>query len=158
MADYEKNVSRNIHKHNAYRKAANTLAAHPSRIKSGDEAKKLNGVGQKIAEKIDEFIQTGKLRKIDNVRECSQQFSVAIGFARSLKLMQLIGKIILFSIFLFIIQIRKDDTNQAITELTRVTGIGPAKAQELVRQGLTSIADLEKNKDKLNHHQLIGLK
>lgn len=41
LADYEKNVSRNIHKYNAYRKAATALAAHPTRIKNGDDAKKL---------------------------------------------------------------------------------------------------------------------
>ncbi|KAK9507117.1 hypothetical protein O3M35_008927 [Rhynocoris fuscipes] len=120
LAEYEKNVNRNIHKYNAYRKASNVLAKHPVRIKSGDEAKKLNGVGAKIAAKIDEFIQTGKLRKLQEIRE--------------------------------------DETTQAINLLTRVTGIGPAKAQELVKQGIKTIEDLHKNKDKLNHHQLIGLK
>ncbi|KAF6208418.1 hypothetical protein GE061_016874 [Apolygus lucorum] len=120
LADFEKNVSRNIHKHSAYRKAANVLATHPTRIKSGDEARKLNGIGAKIADKIDEFLQTGKLRKLDNIRN--------------------------------------DDTSKAINELTRVTGIGPAKAQELVKTGIKTIEDLEKNKDKLTHHQLIGLK
>ncbi|BES87960.1 DNA polymerase [Nesidiocoris tenuis] len=120
LADYEKNVNRNIHKHNVYRKAANVLASHPTRIKNGDEARKLNGIGAKIAEKIDEFLQTGKLRKLDNIR--------------------------------------KDDTSQAINEMTRVSGIGPAKAQDLVRSGIKTIEDLEKNKDKLTHHQRIGLK
>lgn len=67
MADYEKNVSRNIHKYNAYRKAASVLADHPTRIKSGAEAKKLNGVGEKIAKKIDEYLSTGKLQKLENV-------------------------------------------------------------------------------------------
>lgn len=67
LADYEKNVNRNIYKHNAYRKAASVLAAHPLRISSGKEAQALNGVGDKIAKKIDEFLQTGKLRKLENV-------------------------------------------------------------------------------------------
>lgn len=67
MADYEKNVSRNIHKYNAYRKAASALAKHATRIKSGEEARKLDGIGDKISKKIDEFLNTGKLKKLDNV-------------------------------------------------------------------------------------------
>ena len=68
LADYEKNVSRNRFKHNAYRKAAGALAKLPERIKSGAEAKKLDGIGKQIGIKIDEFIQTGKLKKIEKIR------------------------------------------------------------------------------------------
>lgn len=68
LADYEKNVTRDVHRYNAYRKAAVVLAEYPTRIKSGDEAKKLKGVGDKIAKKIDEFLATGKLRKLENVK------------------------------------------------------------------------------------------
>ncbi|XP_063244396.1 DNA polymerase beta-like isoform X2 [Bacillus rossius redtenbacheri] len=120
LANYERNVNRNIYKYNAYRKAASSIATYSTRIKSGEEAKKLNGVGDKIAKKIDEFLQTGKLQKLEKIRE--------------------------------------DDTSKAINLLTRVSGIGPAKAKELVDSGIKSIEDLEKHKDKLNHHQLIGLK
>nr|CAD7260743.1 unnamed protein product [Timema shepardi] len=120
LANYERNVNRNIYKYNAYRKAASILAEHPVRIKSGEDARKLNGVGDKISKKIDEFLQTGKLQKLE--------------------------------------KIRNDDTNTAINLLTRVTGIGPAKAKELVNAGVMSVEDLQKHKDKLNHHQLIGLK
>lgn len=69
LADYEKNVSRNIHKYNAYRKAASVLAIHHRRIQSGDEAKNLIGIGEKISKKIDEFLQTGKLRKLENIQQ-----------------------------------------------------------------------------------------
>nr|XP_008170089.1 DNA polymerase beta [Chrysemys picta bellii] len=67
LANYEKNVNRAIHKYNAYRKAASVISKYPSKIKSGAEAKKLEGVGAKIAEKIDEFLSTGKLRKLEKV-------------------------------------------------------------------------------------------
>ena len=67
LADYERNVSRNIYKYNAYRNAATALAAHSTRIQSGEEARKLNGVGAKISKKIDEFLQTGKLQKLEKV-------------------------------------------------------------------------------------------
>ena len=67
LANYERNINRNIYKYNAYRNAANVLAAHPTRIKSGEEAQKLKGIGAKIAKKIDEFLQTGKLQKLEKV-------------------------------------------------------------------------------------------
>jgi DNA polymerase beta len=60
-------VNHNIYKYNAYRNAAAVLAAHPTRVQSGEEARKLNGIGDKISKKIDEFIQTGKLQKLEKV-------------------------------------------------------------------------------------------
>ncbi|CAK1601026.1 unnamed protein product [Parnassius mnemosyne] len=120
LAEYEKNVSRNIHKFNAYRKAAGVLASLSKRIESGEEAKKLNGIGEKIAKKIDEFIHTGKLKKLENIHQ--------------------------------------DEKAQAINMLTRISGIGPVKAAEMVKNGIRGIDDLEKYKHLLNHHQLIGLK
>ena len=56
------------------------------------------------------------------------------------------------------IQIKKDESNVAINLLTRVSGIGPAKAKELVDKGIKTLEDLKKHQDKLNHHQKIGLK
>ncbi|KOB74653.1 DNA polymerase beta [Operophtera brumata] len=120
LAEYEKNVSRNVHKYNAYRKAASVLATHSKRIESGDEAKKLSGIGDKISKKIDEFLQTGKLRKLENIHQ--------------------------------------DEDAQAINTLTRVTGVGPVKAAEFVRNGIKSIEDLRNNIDKLTHHQTIGVR
>lgn len=120
LANWEKNVNRNHHKHNAYRKAAQALAGLGFRIKTGDEAKKLPGVGAKIALKIDEIIETGKLEKLD--------------------------------------KIRKDDSSVAINLLTRVAGIGPAKAKDLYDAGISTIEDLQNNTDKLTGGQKIGLK
>ncbi|KAK4292588.1 hypothetical protein Pmani_034659 [Petrolisthes manimaculis] len=120
LADYERNVNRNIHKYNAYRSAASVISKHPTRLQSGKEAKALKGVGTKIAEKIDEFLKTGTLQKIE--------------------------------------KIRASDTNVAINELTRVSGIGPAKARQLVTDhSITSVAKLRRRKDLLNRHQQIGL-
>ena len=47
--------------------AAGVLAKLDYRISSGDEARKLDGIGDKISKKIDEFIQTGKLNKLEKV-------------------------------------------------------------------------------------------
>ncbi|KAI5702445.1 hypothetical protein M8J75_000184 [Diaphorina citri] len=120
LADYEKNVNCNIFKSNAYRKAAAALAKWPTRISSGKEAQSVEGVGKSIAKKIDEFLSTGKLRKLDSIRE--------------------------------------DSTAKTISELTRVSGIGPAKAKELIDQGILSINELKDHEDLLTHHQIIGLR
>jgi DNA polymerase beta len=56
------------------------------------------------------------------------------------------------------LKIREDDSSTAINVLTHVSGIGPAKAKQLVDAGVKTIEDLRKHEDKLNHHQLIGLK
>ncbi|XP_060533712.1 DNA polymerase beta-like [Cylas formicarius] len=120
LAEHELNVNRNHFKGQVYKNAARVLAAHPTRIKSGEEAKHLKGIGKKIALKIDEYLQTGKLKKLENIHH--------------------------------------DDKGNAIKLLTRVSGIGPAKAAKLVDEGITSLEDLHKHPEKLTHHQLIGLK
>uniref|UniRef100_A0A4W3IS85 DNA polymerase n=1 Tax=Callorhinchus milii TaxID=7868 RepID=A0A4W3IS85_CALMI len=63
------NVNRAMHKYNVYRKAASVIAKYPTKIKSGAEAKKLEGIGDKIAKKIDEFLATGKLQKLEKIRQ-----------------------------------------------------------------------------------------
>ena len=120
LAVWEKNVNRNQHKHNAYRKAAQAVSSLDYRLESGKEAKKLPGVGEKIAQKIDEILETGKLKKLDTIRS--------------------------------------DDTSLAVNSLTRVAGIGPAKARELYEEGITTIEELKEHTDKLTKSQKIGLK
>lgn len=68
LSNYEKNINRNTFKSNAYRKAAGVLAKLDNRITSGDEARKHDGIGDKIAKKIDEFLATGKLDKLEKIR------------------------------------------------------------------------------------------
>lgn len=41
LAEYEKNVNRQIHKYNAYRKAANSIEKYNKEITSGEDAKHL---------------------------------------------------------------------------------------------------------------------
>jgi len=121
LAEWEKNVNRNQYKHNAYRKAAVAIAAlDHSRLTSGEEARKLPGVGEKISKKIDEILSTGKLKKLE--------------------------------------VIHGDEEATVINLLTRVSGIGPAKAKDLYTEGIKSLDDLEKTKSKLTHAQQIGLK
>ena len=48
LANYEKSVTNNYFKFHAYRKAAGELAKFPEKIKSGAEAKELDGIGKSI--------------------------------------------------------------------------------------------------------------
>lgn len=120
LAEYEKNINRSLPKFKIYKKASQAIAGHDAKITSGAEAKKLDGVGIKIADKIDEYLTTGKLEKLE--------------------------------------KIRADETHVAMSFLTKVTGIGPAAAHKLVKEGITSLEELESNLEKLNHHQKIGVK
>ncbi|XP_069773665.1 DNA polymerase beta isoform X8 [Narcine bancroftii] len=76
LANFERNVNRAMHKYNAYRKAASVIAKYPTKIKSGAEAKKLEGVGDRIAKKIDEFLATGKLQKLEKIRQDDTSSSI----------------------------------------------------------------------------------
>jgi len=76
LSNYEKNVNRNTFKSNAYRKAAGVLANLDKRITSGDEARKLDGIGAQIAKKIDELIATGKLDKLEKIRADDSNSSI----------------------------------------------------------------------------------
>lgn len=62
-----------------------------------------------------------------------------------------------YIVVLFYLQIKNDDVSKAISLLTRVSGIGPAKARELVDSGIKTIDDLKKKREVLTHHQLVGL-
>lgn len=48
--------------------------------------------------------------------------------------------------------------SQALTELSRVSGVGPAKARQLYDAGITDLTKLADNTHLLNHHQQIGLR
>ncbi|KAF0306864.1 DNA polymerase beta [Amphibalanus amphitrite] len=102
------------------RKAASVLSHHPERITSGEQARQLAGIGRKIADKIDEFLQTGHLRKLD--------------------------------------KIRASDVAVATAELSRVSGIGPAKARQLIDGGVRTLEELRARPELLNRHQTLGLR
>ena len=68
LGEYEKNVTRQRFKFAAYQKAVKVLERLDHRLKSGDEAKTLDGIGEKIAKKIDEILATGTLKKVETIR------------------------------------------------------------------------------------------
>ena len=59
VGENERTAGRHV-KYNVYVKAVNALKSHPTKITSGAEAQKLDGIGKKIGLKIDEILKTGK--------------------------------------------------------------------------------------------------
>ena len=56
------------------------------------------------------------------------------------------------------LKVLEREKNNPVNILGEVYGIGPKKAKELVDNGITSIAQLRENQDKLNDVQKVGLK
>jgi len=52
----------------AYRKVALALQEHPDKIETGKEAMKLKGVGKASGEKIQEYLDTGKIEKLEEYK------------------------------------------------------------------------------------------
>eukprot|EP01094_Clydonella_sp_ATCC50884_P003292 TRINITY_DN1254_c0_g1_i1.p1 TRINITY_DN1254_c0_g1~~TRINITY_DN1254_c0_g1_i1.p1 ORF type:complete len:349 (+),score=125.50 TRINITY_DN1254_c0_g1_i1:217-1263(+) len=67
IGQYEK-IQGNVHKYNAYSKAAKEISLLPKALTSGKEAAAIDGVGKKIAKKIDHIIEHGSIPKLDQYR------------------------------------------------------------------------------------------
>lgn len=67
IAEYEQSIKKNVAKYNVYKNAAKVVFDYTKKITSGKEALELNGINEKIAGKIDEFLQTGKVPKVEQV-------------------------------------------------------------------------------------------
>ena len=52
----------------AYSKAANAIRDHAGELRNGKEAKKLKGIGPKVAAKFDEFLEKGSLDRVERDR------------------------------------------------------------------------------------------
>eukprot|EP01029_Cantina_marsupialis_P000525 TRINITY_DN10389_c0_g1_i1.p1 TRINITY_DN10389_c0_g1~~TRINITY_DN10389_c0_g1_i1.p1 ORF type:complete len:691 (-),score=212.24 TRINITY_DN10389_c0_g1_i1:148-2220(-) len=77
----------------SYRKASGAVKNHPVEITSGKQARKIDGIGAKIADKIDEILSTGELNKLDQIRsnprhqsleELTKVFGIGSAFAAKL--------------------------------------------------------------------------
>ena len=63
------NAGLNNIKKNAYQKAVYQLKRYPSQITSGSQLLKVEGIGKKMAEKIDEILETNKLQQLEDFRK-----------------------------------------------------------------------------------------
>jgi len=100
----------------AYQKAMESLMVYSKPIYDTNQIKDLPGIGKTIIEKLNEFVETGKLKAIEKEKE------------------------------------------NPIHILSEIYGIGPKKAEELVKKGIKSVEELRKHQELLNNNQIIGLK
>lgn len=77
LGEFEKNVNGQIYKYNAYHKAAYSIAHCPVKINSGTKAMDLDGVGKKIASRIDEFVEFGKIKELEEMKHSDYFKSVS---------------------------------------------------------------------------------
>ncbi len=68
MGRYEEESGQK-HKANAYDKAVKALASLDHAVTSGAEAAKIDGIGIKLTKKIDEILATGKLQKLEKLKQ-----------------------------------------------------------------------------------------
>lgn len=75
LASYEEDP----HKRDAYRNAADAIYKLPFEVKSGSELatgpKKVKGIGKGIAKKIDEFLETGNIKKLEKIEYPNQELA-----------------------------------------------------------------------------------
>lgn len=77
------------HKRNAYRTIGDVLHALPFKVKNGKELskgpKKVKGIGKSAAKIIDEFLETGKVKKLENIGSTNEEIAWALEALASLE-------------------------------------------------------------------------
>jgi len=68
LEEYEKILGNNF-KANAYGKVITNIELFSEEIKTKEDLKKINGVGEKIREKIIEYLDSGEIKKIKDINE-----------------------------------------------------------------------------------------
>lgn len=112
----------------AYQRAIFSIRNLDFEINNINQIKSVKGIGKSIKEKIDEYLNTGRILKADEVA------------------LQLQEKTYLNS------------KEKILEKFQNVWGIGPAKANELYKIGMRSLDDLHNNLHLLTDNQKIGLK
>lgn len=95
----------------AYARAVVALQNYPEEIRNGDQVRMLDGIGAKIALKIDQFLQNGEMRII-------QELPIRQELAKA--------------------------ERERGKGVEAVLGIGPTKASVLSRQGIKTVAELQR--------------
>lgn len=115
-------------RHAAYQKAVGSIKRLNYEITDAKQARKLPGVGKAIGDKIHEYLQTGKIRKVEEVRASLAK------------------------------ETHKNEKESTIDSFKAIWGVGPAKASELWLAGFRSLKELRKDPSLLTGQQKIGLK
>jgi DNA polymerase beta len=129
LQNYYKDVEHNKGKTIGYGKIINTLRRIRKKITSIEDVKYIKGIGEKAIEKIEQFLQTGKIIEAEEAKIALENIKKHI--PQSEKIMK---------------------------KFQTVHGIGPAKSKEFYEKGMRSIDDLKQNEHLLTHAQKIGIK
>jgi DNA polymerase/3'-5' exonuclease PolX len=151
LADYHKfqNNTTSKFKASAFRKAADNIEFCDTLITTPQIAIDKAGISDKIAKRIQEILDTGTLSELNSTSSNSTNTSSSSTSTTK------------DTIDLDVTETELDPIVIAMNELTSITGIGPKKAQTLIKDGFDTIAKLRigvsEGKVKLTHHILLGL-
>lgn len=112
----------------AYSKAVSSLRTVDKKITSVKDVKGVRGIGPKLIEKIQEYLDTGKISAAETAKKEIRK------------------------------EKKLTEKEKILQELETVWGVGPVKAQKLYDEGIRSVKDLRKRKELLTDQQKIGLK
>ena len=112
----------------AYQRAIISIKSYPKEIVDIKQVKGLKGIGKTMQTKIKEYLDTGHIRKVDEIQSIIEKES------------------------------KKNTQETTIDTFKNIWGIGPAKATELWKAGFRSLEDLRKNPKLLTSQQKVGLK
>ncbi len=117
---------------------------------------------EKLADIMSRQGETFRSRAYQKAQETIMAYPDDISDPEMLKGKPAIGETIMEKLKEFVstgtLKLLEREKNNPINILTDVYGIGPKKAEELVKSGIRSIDDLRKNLSLLNDIQIVGLK
>jgi DNA polymerase/3'-5' exonuclease PolX len=112
----------------SYENAAAAIKRLDFKITDISQVKKVRGIGKSISEKIKEYLDTGQIRKVEEVKNQLQKKQ------------------------------HKNSKETSLELFETVWGIGEETAKRLYAEGLRTIDDLKHNQHLLSKNQRIGLK
>lgn len=112
----------------AYQRAIISIKALDFEITDIKQLKGVKGVGKSIQEKIKEFLETGQIQKVEEVKGHLVQ------------------------------KVHTDKKEAVLEKFQSIWGVGPVKARELYESGMRTVEDVRRNQQALNANQKIGLK
>ena len=157
--------SPNIGENKTYLKIAqdlNKMSPQPIEIQSGRLNEKFSDLMGKLADIMLKQGETFRARAYQKAQETIMSYPGDIMSADDLKGKPNIGSTIMEKLIEYsqtgTLKIIEREKNNPVNILGDIYGVGPKKAKELVDGGITSIAQLRENQDKLNDIQKVGLK
>jgi DNA polymerase/3'-5' exonuclease PolX len=127
LANYYKKTGDNW-RQQAYQRAIVGIRTYNKQITTPSQLKGIKGVGKGIAKKIVQFLNTGKINLVEDVKKKMKEEKPVT---------------------------KKEEIIQS---LKGIFGVGPVKAESLYKKGIRSLSGLRKRKEFLTRQQKIGLK